>query len=229
MAAFGKVEFIGGIPWKHILTYFTGRTSLFRQYQNRLVELCSPEFTGTVVEIGCDKSFNYKRFFSHTNYICTNIARDFDRYLDVTNMEGVPDNSQDAFLCVSVLEHVADMQAAVREIHRTLRIGGKLLLVVPFAFRYHGDSDFWRFSKDAYVKLFDDFEIVTFYHLGGKFAVMVDERQKPRGKLRPRFVVYKLIGFGLALIGKFIDTSDNFPLGFGIYAVKQRLRSHKEA
>ena len=221
MASFDNVEFIGGISWKHIFTYFRGRTSLLRQYQTRVLEKYGQEFTGRVVELGCEKSYQHEQFFPHADFICTNIARDYDEYLNITNMKDVPDNSQDGYVCVAVLEHVADFPNAIKEIHRTLKVGGKLLIVVPFIFSYHDEVDYWRFSQDAYVELFKDYQIVSFIHLGGKFSAIADELQKPRGRLSPRYLIYKFLGFWIALFGKFLDEPDGFPSGYGVYAIKR--------
>lgn len=222
MASFNKVEFIGGISWKHIFTYFSGRTSLLRQYQIQLLAKYGREFTGRVVELGCEKGYRHERFFPRADFVCTNIARDYDEYLDITDMKDVADNSQDGYVCVAVLEHVADFQSAINEIHRTLKIGGQLLVVVPFVFSYHDEVDYWRFSQDAYLQLFKDYEIVSFIHMGSKFSAIADELQRPRGRLTPRYLVYKFIGFWIALFGKFLDSIDGFPAGYGMYAIKRR-------
>lgn len=55
------------------------------------------------------------------------------------------DASFDTVLCTSVLEHVEDVEAAMREIVRVLAPGGHLLLSVPFLYPTHeAPWDFWR-------------------------------------------------------------------------------------
>lgn len=71
------------------------------------------------------------------------------------------DNSQEAIICLAVLEHVENPFQAVNEIYRTLKTGGYSLIYVPFLFYYHADEgyyrDYWRFTKDGIDLLFKDF------------------------------------------------------------------------
>jgi len=51
----------------------------------------------------------------------------------------------DTVLCTSVLEHVHDAEAAVSEIERILKPGGRLIVTVPFLYPTHeAPYDFWR-------------------------------------------------------------------------------------
>ena len=53
--------------------------------------------------------------------------------------------SFDTVLCTSVLEHVHDAEAAVSEIARILKPGGRLIITVPFLYPTHeAPYDFWR-------------------------------------------------------------------------------------
>jgi SAM-dependent methyltransferase len=50
--------------------------------------------------------------------------------LDVTDV-ALPDDTFDAILCLHVLEHVVEDRRAMRELHRILRPGGWLIVMVP--------------------------------------------------------------------------------------------------
>ncbi len=51
----------------------------------------------------------------------------------------------DTVLCTSVLEHVDDAEAAISEIARILRPGGRLIITAPFLYPTHeAPYDFWR-------------------------------------------------------------------------------------
>jgi hypothetical protein len=54
-----------------------------------------------------------------------------DLKLDITDMD-LPDDGFDSIICSHVLEHVPDDKAAMSEMHRVLKPGGTLLVLVPF-------------------------------------------------------------------------------------------------
>ncbi|MEM9346352.1 MAG: methyltransferase domain-containing protein [Planctomycetota bacterium] len=59
-----------------------------------------------------------------------------DLVSDITGIP-VPDASFDAVLCTEVIEHVPDPVAALRELTRVLRPGGRLILTAPFVSNTH--------------------------------------------------------------------------------------------
>ncbi len=71
------------------------------------------------------------------------------------------DSSEEAIVCLAVLEHVENPIQAVADMHRVLRPGGSCLVYVPFLFYYHAEvgyyKDYWRFTHDALAYLFKDF------------------------------------------------------------------------
>lgn len=72
-----------------------------------------------------------------------------------------PDNSQEAIICISVLEHIEDPIRAAQELYRVLKPEGYLFVYVPFLFYYHAEKgyygDFWRFTEDSLRFMFKDF------------------------------------------------------------------------
>lgn len=98
-------------------------------------------------------------------------------------------NSQDAIVCIAVLEHVENPTKAASEMRRVLKDGGHLLVYVPFIYYYHAESgyykDYWRFTKDSLALLFDGFSkmeiqavrwaLATWIHLSplGRFKIIV--------------------------------------------------------
>lgn len=203
-----------------VRVYLDWRKSILRHYQDAFLQRYGTSLTGEVIEIGGERSYKHDRFFPNASaYRCTNVARDHDEYLDVTNMN-LPDASVDAFVCVSVLEHVFDIHSAIGEITRTLKPGGRLLLVVPFAFPHHDEVDFWRLGADAYPRLLEGFRIDAFVHLGGLFSTIADGLKRPKDRINKRYLFHKLLGLGIVVLFQHFETIDGFPLGFGIQATR---------
>lgn len=116
---------------------------------------------------------------------------DFD--CDIQNLSGIADGEAGSVLSISVLEHVLDPQAAVREMCRILRPGGLAIVSVPFFVAYHGKSgrdanpvyergsdwqtdsshagygDFWRFTHEGLALMFAEagFSRVDVYPIDG--------------------------------------------------------------
>jgi SAM-dependent methyltransferase len=57
--------------------------------------------------------------------------------------------------CLSVLEHCEQPFAMAESLTRLLAPGGKVVVSVPFAWRFHGyPSDYWRFTHEGVKRLF---------------------------------------------------------------------------
>jgi len=69
------------------------------------------------------------------------------------------DNSVDAIVCESVLEHVKNPWAIVREMKRILKPKGIIYLSVPFIAGFHSSpDDYYRWSKQGLRELLKDFK-----------------------------------------------------------------------
>jgi SAM-dependent methyltransferase len=180
-----------------------------------------------VVELGGSKSSDHARFFPNaTSFTCTNIEGDYDQYQDLRKLS-YPDSSVDAFVCVSVLEHVFHVRQAALEIKRTLKVDGSLLITVPFMYPYHGDVDYWRFSVDSISEFFSGYEIRAFVHLGGTISVVVGTLHRAGKERGKRGVLYSALAVGLsAILGRF-DRLDNASLGFAVHLIKRDNISNK--
>jgi SAM-dependent methyltransferase len=67
----------------------------------------------------------------------------------------VEDASFDVVLCLQVLEHVPDPAAAVQELRRVVKPGGRVLLSTHGVYPLHPNpDDFWRWTHDGLAYLF---------------------------------------------------------------------------
>jgi SAM-dependent methyltransferase len=70
---------------------------------------------------------------------------DTEKYFD--DLQGVADESFDAILCSGLLEHMADPQRLLKECHRVLRPGGKLVMSISAVFSFHrGPDNYFHFT-----------------------------------------------------------------------------------
>lgn len=71
------------------------------------------------------------------------------------------DNSVDAVICESLLEHVQDPYKLIDEIYRILKPGGKIWIMVPFMLGFHSSpNDFRRWTHQGLSEIFGKFENV---------------------------------------------------------------------
>jgi SAM-dependent methyltransferase len=129
---------------------------------------------GTVLDVGCGGQPFRSLLPAGVNYIGIDIvdAREKFGYMqpDTISFSGnvwpVETGSVDLVLCTETLEHVIEPAVFLAEAHRCLKHGGRLVLTVPFAARWHFiPYDYWRFTPSGMQHLlsragFDDIVIL---------------------------------------------------------------------
>jgi len=128
------------------------------------------------------------------------------------------DESVDAIICSSVLEHVRDPLTAMNELKRILRLGGKIFFYVPSMYPYHARKghypDYWRFFDDTIQVLFSEFTTVTVQKRGGYFLALsffIPMQHKLRPILTPLAEVLDAL---------FKTSKRNTTAGYFVFAVK---------
>lgn len=92
----------------------------------------------------------------------------------MTNLD-LPSNSVNAFVSVFALEHLFDFDAVFREQLRVLKLGGRLLIVVPFLYYYHAaPDDFFRFTSSALDKLLTPFDVLVRQPIGRRWLLFAE-------------------------------------------------------
>lgn len=135
-----------------------------------------------VLDIGGGERFQkwleeYKHLFKNCQYQ----TMDYDPHSGadvIGDIHNIPlrDQSVDAVICSSVLEHIKDPIKAVEEIFRILKVGGSVFVYVPSIYPYHARKghypDYWRFFDDTLVFLFRGFKSVEICKRGGYFKAL---------------------------------------------------------
>jgi SAM-dependent methyltransferase len=127
----------------------------------------APELAGAhgkVVDVGCGAQPYRPLLPAEAEYVGLDIVKAGERFgydaPDTIHFEGGrwPDEAREAdlVLCTEVLEHVLDPSSLLGEAHAALRPGGRLLLTVPFAARWHFvPYDYWRFTPSSLAHLLE--------------------------------------------------------------------------
>lgn len=117
------------------------------------------------------KKFLFK-YFVNLDYRSADLyMEDVHDQLDITNMKIYKDSSYDFFICSHVLEHIPDDMAAISELYRVTKHGGKGIVMAPImlnlkfdledpknpneeeSWKYFGQNDHVRmYSKSGFVK-----------------------------------------------------------------------------
>jgi|SRR3989344_6429750 len=124
--------------------------------------------------------------------------------------------SQDAIVCLSVLEHVEDPIRAAQELYRVLKPGGQLFVYVPFLYYYHAEKgyygDFWRFTEDSLRVMFKNFSQFEIRRARGAIETWL--KLSPLGRFNIALLFSRLLD---KITGK--DKS-NQTSGFYVFLVK---------
>ena len=138
-----------------------------------------------VLNIGCGE-VDFKNYFhKNTRYDTLDInPRIQATYTaDITNTNNqILKDLYDVVLCIEVLEHVTNPFLAIKEIHRIVKPQGNLVLSVPFNFRIHEESEFFRYTANGLKLLLKDYFIIN------EFVVQSDPH---RGDLMPLGYILK--------------------------------------
>jgi SAM-dependent methyltransferase len=181
---------------------------LFFCMQQRMTPALGSVVLETSPRLDADYRSAMSRWFDYT-------ASDFDEdahragvKLDLQSI-ALPDSSIDVILTPHVLEHVPDTDAALREIGRVLRPGGRMFLQVPLLQgrtappetpEFHGDDTpvFWRFGHDLTGRLrAAGFDVALLVTASWHSAVVAGEL--PSGTLlSPEFDVADLLVTAIA-------------------------------
>ena len=81
----------------------------------------------------------------------------------------------DKIICMGILEHVYDPFKAVNNVFKMLKKDGVIFGMAPYLYYYHAPNDlnfqdYFRFSKDALIYLFKDFQELELFPIRGRVS-----------------------------------------------------------
>ncbi|MGF1461460.1 MAG: class I SAM-dependent methyltransferase [Leptolyngbyaceae cyanobacterium] len=143
--------------------FFFARKGLFFHIQN-----FSSEISGDVLDVGCGQK-PYQGLFNTDSYFGLELDTPENRehkkadYFYDGERFPFPRESFDAVIINQVLEHVFKPERFLAEVHRILRLNGKLLITVPFCWDEHEQpNDYARYSSFGLIDLLErnGFEVI---------------------------------------------------------------------
>src|SRR3989344_169049 len=108
-------------------------------------------YSGKIIDIGGKKKnkrglFDISKFGTEVTYVNIDGSTEPDIIADASSIP-LPDETFDLAIIAELLEHVPDPVAVLREAHRLIKPGGKILVTIPFMVGIHGDpQDFARYT-----------------------------------------------------------------------------------
>tara|TARA_Y100000816_G_scaffold288341_1_gene272736 strand:- start:2236 stop:3105 length:870 start_codon:yes stop_codon:yes gene_type:complete len=162
-----------------------------------------------ILEIGCGRGY-FKSIFKK-NYIGldVNAYKEADIICDLTKENCIREKSLDVVLLNNVLEHVYDYTSLIKAASLSLKIGGKMLITVPFSSIMHQvPHDYFRLTQFALKTLLEenDMKITIFEAV---YSPIIEIRRSlnrliqsfdsnPRNALATIFIKFLLIQLKIA-------------------------------
>jgi SAM-dependent methyltransferase len=130
---------------------------------NRFFETIRPKLSGTVVDLGCGTMpYRSEILAQNCRYVGVDWTHSYhgvqpDVVSDMNVEVSLPNQSADAVISFSALEHLHQPAAMLSEAHRILKPGGALFMQVPFQWEVHeAPYDYYRFTRHGLAKLLSD-------------------------------------------------------------------------
>ena len=156
-------------------TGFLAQRAISRDVRALILAAAAGRTSGVVLDVGCGNT-PYRDLLPGWKRTGINIAID-DALPDVVG-DGlrlpVKDSVAELVLCTQVIEHVQDPFLLVRELSRTLKPGGVLVLSGPMHWPLHEEPhDYWRFTRHGLSRLvlLSGLEMVEVRDNGGAIAL----------------------------------------------------------
>lgn len=146
-----------------------------RRFTDKFAKTIAADAKGKkILEIGSGKPKkdgeffqSYAEIFERSNdFVQSDLNPEFGhRVVDITKSE--ISEEFDIILCLNVLEHIYDLEAAVRGLHRATTPSGFVAIVVPALYPLHDEPhDYWRLTEHSLRRAFELFDSFELHHSG---------------------------------------------------------------
>lgn len=194
--------------------FFT-RRGLFNQIQHY-----SHHISRNVLDFGCGAK-PYMGLFKYEKYTGLDIKRNnsedglnkADVFYDGVTIP-FPDGGFDSIFSSQVFEHIYNLEQIVSELNRVLKVGGKMLVTVPFVFEEHERPfDFKRYSsfglrtlleENGFMVLEMKRDTTYFETILQVFLVYLTQNVLPQNRYF-RFFLLPFILFPIIATGRFVS------------------------
>ncbi|MEC9022403.1 MAG: methyltransferase domain-containing protein [Pseudomonadota bacterium] len=182
-----------------------------------------------IYEFGGSSDYYKSLFKGAKNYKVTGMSPGCDDIVNMTAMS-LADNSIEANFSAFALEHVSDYKKFIEESFRTLKPGGRILLVVPFIYCHHGaPDDYVRFSRSYLIDLFKDWNVIATTDIGNRTTAIAEMwNEKPWMRLnstRPQKLLLKVLSSIMTLLYIIKPTRcQSFPSAVLLFAEKPHIK-----
>lgn len=138
-----------------------------------------PNLHGNIIDFGCGSKPYHSLCKGASSVVGVDIpgCETADLYMVDGWRIPVADNSYDGLYSTAAIEHVPDLDRAVLEWKRVLKVGSELIVTMPFLFQVHGAPyDYRRFTEYGIINYFESkgFSVVSTHTFGGIGTYLVN-------------------------------------------------------
>jgi SAM-dependent methyltransferase len=142
-----------------LLRFLTFNSSRVRLWQENAAFAASVPSGALVLDAGAGNA-PYKPLFPHARYESADfekVDKEYARSTYVCDLRSIPveDGRFDFIIFNQVIEHLPDPRAALAELHRVLKSGGRMICTGPLFYEEHEQPfDFYRYTQFGLRHLF---------------------------------------------------------------------------